>query len=221
MKADLHVHSSFSDDGQDEVAAILRECAKRGLGAVSITDHNSLAGSEEALRKNSYGLIILPGEEITTAKGGHILAYNIKEPIPKGLSVEETIALIRAQGGVAVVAHPFRIWSGLGEKVARSAPFDAVEVQNGRSLSGGNRKAFALAKERNLGMVGGSDSHSILTIGKSYTIFDDNCRNAHDLAEAIVRGESKPGGESRTLFGSFRYGLVTIGRWAGRGFRRL
>ncbi len=221
MKADLHVHSSFSEDGKEDVESILRECAERGLGAVAITDHNSLEGSQEAVKKNSYGLIIVPGEEITTARGGHILAYNIREPIPKGLPVEETIAMIHAQGGLAVLAHPFRIWSGLGGNVARSAPFDAIEVQNGRSLSGSNRRALAIARHRGLGLVGGSDSHSIITLGKCYTIIDDGCRTASDLVEAIRSGRSRIGGEGRTVLESIRYGLGSIARWMRRGFRRL
>ena len=47
MRFDLHVHSNFSD-GQDSVEAVLRAALRRGLFGLSITDHDTLRGSERA-----------------------------------------------------------------------------------------------------------------------------------------------------------------------------
>ena len=45
--ADLHVHSTFSVDGDDEIDALCRAAVDRGLGAICITEHYDLNPSDE------------------------------------------------------------------------------------------------------------------------------------------------------------------------------
>ncbi|HQQ25520.1 MAG TPA: PHP domain-containing protein, partial [Methanomassiliicoccales archaeon] len=137
MKFDLHVHSSHSGDSKNRIEVVLDACVRNGLSGVAIMDHNSLEGSRYALSLKREDILVIPGMEISSAKG-HILAYNIHEEVPRELEVGETIDLIRAQGGIAVAAHPYRMWSGLGEEVTLANDFDAVEVHNGRSTRNHN-----------------------------------------------------------------------------------
>lgn len=216
MRADLHIHTDRSGDGRQSLDEVIRRCSELGLGAVSVTDHNGM----NCYPFQAQGVIVLPGMEITTADG-HVLAYLINEPVPRGRSVDETIDLIHEQGGIAVAAHPYRWWSGLGEKNVRGRKFDALETLNSRSLRLGNLRAARMARTMGLPGIGGSDAHITDHIGRALTIFPDDCQNAEDLARAIRTGAVSTEGRSRGLGESLSYGTKSIFRWARRGFRRM
>jgi hypothetical protein len=216
MKADLHVHSDHSGDGRQSLEDILRTCREIGLGALAITDHNNM----DCYPSVAEDIMILPGMEITTADG-HVLAYLIGEPVPRGRSVDETIDLIHDQGGIAVAAHPYRWWSGLGEENVRGRKFDAVETLNSRSMGLGNRRAARLARSIGVSEVGGSDAHVTAHIGRAWTVFPDDCQNAEDMVKAIRTGATSAEGRGRGIGQTIAYGTKSIARWAGRGFKRL
>ena len=135
--------------------------------------------------------------------------------------MEETIDIIHGLGGLAVAPHPYRIWSGLGERKVRDANFDGVEVLNARSLGIGNRKAVKLASEIGRPVTGGSDGHCKKDIGKAYTLFPDDCTDVEDMVRAITSKRTKVEGESRRTIASLEYGSGTISRWFKRGFKRI
>ena len=106
-RADLHVHTLYSDGGQSP-EAVVRAAAGR-LDVVAITDHDRIAG---ALRGRDYarehpelGVDVVIGEEISTLNG-HLLALYLEERVPPGLSAHESIRRIHDQGGLAVAASP-------------------------------------------------------------------------------------------------------------------
>jgi predicted metal-dependent phosphoesterase TrpH len=84
---DLHSHSRFSADGVAEPEAMVAEARAKGLHGFAITDHNTCACvdyfeqhgllNKEGLPVN--GLLIIPGQEITTAEG-HLLALGVRLP---------------------------------------------------------------------------------------------------------------------------------------------
>jgi hypothetical protein len=219
MRADLHIHTIHSGDADQTFTQVLERAVEMGLGAVAISDHNSIRGSREAMEIES-DVIVVPAIEITSSEG-HILAYDIMENIDRDLSVYETVRRIHDLGGIAVAPHPYRIWSGLGEKAVREADFDAIETINGRSLEGANRRAVQLAKSLGLAMTGGSDAHDQEEMGKAYTIVPDGCKCSGDVVQAIIEGRSEAGGMGRTRGASLSYGKKCIGQWLGRGMRRL
>lgn len=49
-KIDLHIHSSFSDDGDLTPQKIVTRCEAEGMELISITDQNSIRGVEDACR---------------------------------------------------------------------------------------------------------------------------------------------------------------------------
>jgi len=218
MRADLHIHSNYSGDSSVSVKAILRRALDLGLGAVSIVDHNSLSAWGEV--RTSQELIVVPGVEVT-CKEGHVLAYGITDVIQRDMSLEATVAAIHEAGGIAVAAHPYRLWSGVGERAVREGSFDAVETLNGRSLAGGNRRASHLALSLKLPQIGGSDAHSIGTIGRAVTVLPDDCRNADDILQAVLSGSCAVEGSGRRIGESFSYGLSSIRDWILRGMKRL
>ena len=84
MKADLHLHSDWSD-GSMSVPQLVRFAKALGLEAVSITDHDTMAGQEEAVEEGKkQGLRIIPGVEISaynpgTERKAHILGFNVRD----------------------------------------------------------------------------------------------------------------------------------------------
>jgi predicted metal-dependent phosphoesterase TrpH len=219
MKVDMHVHTVHSGDSCNSVQDILDACKMVGLDGVVVLDHNTMRGGREALSVKS-DVLVIPGIEVSSAEG-HILALNVNEEIPRDRTVGETIDLIHAQGGVAVAAHPYRVWSGLGERNVIGKRFDGIECQNGRSTLRGNRKAVELAQEMGKPRTGGSDSHEPETIGKSYTVFPDGISDADGIMRSLLAGKATIEGTDRTVSGSIRYGRKAIGEWIGRGMKRM
>lgn len=82
MKADLHIHSCYSDDGELGIPEIMELCRKQGVGLFSVTDHNGVKGAREAasLCTPSQDLYFVAGIEIDcNCKGTdlHLLGYGV------------------------------------------------------------------------------------------------------------------------------------------------
>ncbi|MGE0086045.1 MAG: PHP domain-containing protein [Desulfococcaceae bacterium] len=85
MKTDLHIHSTASD-GTCTPAEILRLAVEMGIGIMSITDHDTVAGAKEILRMGippsvrfitGIEISAASPEEFPCAGSFHILGYNI------------------------------------------------------------------------------------------------------------------------------------------------
>ncbi len=77
MKADLHMHSVYSD-GTDEIATIVSKAKEAGLGLIAVTDHDTVKGVPEALAEGEkQGLKVLEGIEMSTYAicEVHVLGY--------------------------------------------------------------------------------------------------------------------------------------------------
>ena len=78
-QVDLHIHSDYSDDADLSIAEIIKIAKKKKLKAISITDHNSTAGIDEALELTTDDeLELIPGIEFDTNYNDnilHILGY--------------------------------------------------------------------------------------------------------------------------------------------------
>src|SRR3989442_9563585 len=159
VRLDLHNHTRHSPDSRVDPADLVRRGKAIGLDGIAITDHNSMAGLASAMEAATdlHDFLVIPAMEVSTAEG-HILAYGVTSPVPRDLPPPETVERIVAQGGIAVAAHPYRFWSGLGERATRSAPFAAYEVHTARTLRIGNARASRLADAARVGRTGGSDS---------------------------------------------------------------
>lgn len=173
LSVELHTHSEASHDGRDSVSLLLEHAAAVGLDAIAITDHDEIWASLEAVeRAPEYGLVGIPGIEVSSADG-HVLALGVEELIPPGLPFEETLARIRDRGGLAVVPHPFQeSRSGVLAHISKDelATADAIEVYNSRLLTGrSNRQAKRFATSRGVPMTAGSDAHICEMVGQAVT----------------------------------------------------
>lgn len=195
-KADLHVHTSYSD-GMAGVPALLAYVESHtDLDAIAVTDHDDIRGSlaaREAWARGTYRFDVVPGMEVTTIEG-HILALFVDEPVPCLRGLEQTLAGIHHLGGLAIVPHPLTwLTRGLGERHIRrvmsterdGVHFDGIELTNGTPAGRlGARKAKALNdRHLHLAEAGGSDAHFLPAVGAGYTEFPGH--TPADLRQAI------------------------------------
>lgn len=220
MRFDLHTHSTYSRDGSAPPSAIVGRCKGLGLSGIAVTDHNEVKGYFEARAAGrSEGLLVLGGTEVSTSEG-HVLAYGVRELIPRGLSAAETMDLIKDAGGMAVAAHPVRFPSGMGLKLARELPWDGIEVLNGGSSRRANANATRLARDLGASRTAGSDAHRLDELGRAYTEID-NVFTEDQMLDALRKGLGRPGGRSRTALEGVAYSIETMSEWLRGGMRRL
>jgi hypothetical protein len=196
VRADLHIHTTYSADSIITAKDLVFYAKKRDLTAVAITDHNQVEGARRIAKETDF-LIIL-GTEVSSA-GGHIVGLNVQERIPRDLSPEETVDRIHAAGGVAVACHPYAMFKGsIGKYV--TAKFDAVEVINASAFPFNRsvKKAAELAENFKLSRVAGTDAHYGPVIGCAYTLVEAE-PNVEAILKAIVAGRCTPAGGSMPL----------------------
>jgi glycosyltransferase involved in cell wall biosynthesis len=162
IDVDLHMHTDHSYDCATPVEVLLAEARMRGLGAIAVTDHNEISGALEA-RAKANGIKVIVGEEVKTAEQGEVIGLFLEEKIPRGLTLQATIAEIRRQGGIVYVPHPFdRLHSvpDYEHLLAVLDEIDAVEVFNPRvAISEFNEEAVRFAAKYRIPAGAGSDAH--------------------------------------------------------------
>lgn len=198
IRADLHVHTTYSSDSIISPKDLVFYSKRRGLNAVAVTDHNYLAGAYKIAQETDF--LIIPGMEVSSADG-HIVALNISEPIPRGLSASETVKRIHKAGGIAIACHPYVYFKGcLRENVSND--FDAIETINARAFpfKRSVRKAEEAAQRFGLSRIGGTDAHYGPQIGCGYTEINAEEPTLDAIARAIVEGKCSARGVAVPYF---------------------
>jgi PHP domain/Glycosyltransferase Family 4 len=170
IEVDLHMHTDHSHDCATPVEVLLATAREQGLGAIAVTDHNEISGALAAREQaEEYGVKVIVGEEVKTAGQGEVIGLFIEEKIPRGLSLEETVAEIRRQGGLVYVPHPFDRMHSVPdyEHLLRIIDeVDAIEVFNPRVAIGAfNDEAARFAAKYRIPAGAGSDSHVAQGLG--------------------------------------------------------
>lgn len=225
-RADLHMHSTYSD-GIGTIQQVLDYTQKyTDLDVIALTDHDVIEGSLRARdlwAKGNYRFDFIVGEEVST-KSGHLLALFIEKRIPPCLSMEESIDLIHAQGGLAIVAHPLnQIFrhscprSTLDRiKASKSVWLDGIETWNA-SFCGiyANRVAMQSNREwYGWSELGNSDAHTLNAIGSGCTWFSG--KSALEVRTAIEQGETAPGGRMWSMNDYLRLARHHLGKHGRR-----
>jgi predicted metal-dependent phosphoesterase TrpH len=210
---DLHFHTRFSD-GINKVKTVAQKAMELGIG-IAITDHNDIRG---AIAIDRYkNLLTIPGIEITSVEGSHLLVYfyNIDElktfyqkdvqpfmgndvMTSLALSMEEIIHRANRYHAIIILAHPYcAAYTGVcnlqfpPERLKGICNIvDGVEVINAGNINKWNLKCAVFGFNLNKAIVGGSDGHSIYEMGRAVT-FSDCKPNRRDFLDAIKRGHSK------------------------------
>jgi predicted metal-dependent phosphoesterase TrpH/glycosyltransferase involved in cell wall biosynthesis len=164
IDVDLHMHTDHSHDCATPVEVLLATAREQGLGAIAVTDHNEVSGAHEARAKAAeYGVKIIVAEEVKTASQGEVIGLFIEEKIPRGLTLAETVAEIKRQGGLVYVPHPFDRMHAVPDYehlLTIIEDIDAIEVYNPRVAIGSfNEEAQRFAAKYRILAGAGSDSH--------------------------------------------------------------
>jgi predicted metal-dependent phosphoesterase TrpH len=171
IEVDLHMHTDHSPDCATPVEVLLETARDRGLGAIAITDHNEVSGALEARRiaEQMGDIEVIVAEEVKTAEQGEVIGLFLEEKIPRGMSMAETIAAIRAQGGLVYVPHPFDRFHSVPDYehlLDIVEEIDILEVFNPRvALTAFNEEAERFARKYRIVPGAGSDSHVAQGLG--------------------------------------------------------
>jgi len=194
IDVDLHMHTDHSPDCATPVEVLLATARERGLGAIAVTDHNEISGALEAARQAAAaGVKVIVGEEVKTASQGEVIGLFIKRKIPRGMTLAETIAEIKRQGGVVYVPHPFDRMHAVPDYehlLPILADVDAIETFNPRvAIDTFNEEAVRFAAKYNIAAGAGSDSHVSQGLGSvrlRMHDFDGPEEFLHSLREADI-----------------------------------
>jgi hypothetical protein len=172
IDVDLHMHTDHSGDCATPVEVLLATARAQGLGAIAVTDHNEISGALEArAQAEQAGVKVIVGEEVKTAEQGEVIGLFIEEKIPRGLTLQETVAEIKRQGGLVYVPHPFDRMHSVPDYehlLAILDDVDAIEVFNPRVAIGAfNDEAERFASKYRIVAGAGSDSHVAQGLGSA------------------------------------------------------
>ena len=195
--AELHAHSSASD-GVPTPEALVDIAQELGLDVLAITDHDTTAGALRARRyaeRSGATVEIVVGMEVTTLRQDHIVGLFLEAPVAIFRSVPRTVEAIHAQGGLAVVAHPFLgMPSSISPARLRSAlqavSFDGIEIENQYMRDASRRRVRDFVREHGKAIgtgLGGSDAH-FGDLAKAVTLFRG--KSAQELRAAIEDGSA-------------------------------
>ena len=187
---DLHFHSKYSD-GNNAVSSIAKRALELGIG-IAITDHNEIKGAVEIDRYRE--LLSIPGIEITSREGTHLLIYFYeisslkkfykKDVLPNmghdimsstSLEMEEIIKRARAFETIVVFPHPYSAtFTGIQntyfpeDRLERLFKMvDGIEVINAENLNKWNLRSALLGFNLDKGITGGSDGHRLPQMGRA------------------------------------------------------
>ena len=191
IKLDLHVHSERSPDGIMTIEEIVSLAKAKGLNGAAICDHDlALLGAPEY-----DGFLIIPGIEVST-QFGHLLGLFLTGPV-ETKDFFEAAEAIHAQGGLAVLAHPFE-HSRDGSRLAPAVPLlDGVEVWNSRAdrkIHDANRLAASFAQVCRLRPFGGSDAHCPQEVGNGFTTVEAEAPTLDAVKAALLEGNAQASG---------------------------
>ena len=194
IRADYHVHTTFSYDSATPLDAALRRALTVGIRLLCVTDHNTIDGALALREMSGSQAEIVVGCEFTTADGSHLIGLGLTEMIFE-TNVAELVKRIHAQGGIVLLPHPFRRSTGmLRNGMHRSPAFvdellasvDIVECFNGGDSYDNNRRNYALVAANGLAAVASSDAHVEADIGSVFVEYGGSSLPTHGVSPRRV-----------------------------------
>ncbi len=218
---DPHFHTYYSD-GFNSVKAIVKRARELGIG-IAVTDHNDIRGAVELHRHKN--ILSIPGIEITSCEGTHILVYfydikslktfyqtdikpNMGHDIMSSTKLEMEAIIERARQfeSIIVFPHPYSAtFTGIHnsyfseerlEQLFRMV--DGVEVINAENLNKWNLRSSLLGFNLNIGLTGGSDGHRLAQMGRA-VCYAGCRRNRRAFLNAIKNKQTKVVGKEIDL----------------------
>jgi predicted metal-dependent phosphoesterase TrpH len=176
---------------------IINIAKRKGLSGIAITDHNTIRGGIKGVKLNKCEeFAVICGSEISTDKGD-IIGLFLTEDV-RSKEALEVVDEIRTQGGISIIAHPYKRSIKVSEKLLKEV--NGVEGLNGRSLASANKKAREIARKNHLSIIAGSDAHFYFEIGRAFTFLDSNTLDMDDLKKSLINGKTRIFGSELPLY---------------------
>jgi predicted metal-dependent phosphoesterase TrpH len=198
VRVDCHLHTAASGDAVTTIDQLAEQTERNRLDVICITDHNVTATAVAAAERD-IGARVIVGEEIRTQQGD-LIGLFLTERIPYVLPLAEVTGLIRAQGGLIYLPHPFdegrSSLRAAATRLCADGLADVIEVFNAKAEDQAvNDQAAALAARFGLPGAAGSDAHDPEGIGAAYLEmpdFDGPQSFLAALPRAVITGEYRP-----------------------------
>src|ERR1700694_3006149 len=192
--ADPHCHPTASD-GMVTPQELVGAAVDAHVDLIAVTDHDTMASVKEVQQLGAEaGLTVVAGQEITTKWPAqtHVMGWFLEKPVKRGMTLEDSVAAIHDQNGLAIIPHPFMpvyfgsIQPGMLRKLLERHHVDGIEMMFTVPIGARRRRQLDEFYERNserLGAaVGGSDCHfGAHDMGRVLTAYDGDFRTAVQL----------------------------------------
>jgi hypothetical protein len=163
-RGDLHTHTVHSD-GLNTIPELAAYARQRGLDFLAITDHNTCSHHAEMELVSEPGILLVPGEEVTTY-GGHGNVWGLHEWLDFRCqdddSLRRVIAYALEKGALFSINHPKSIGPPWESPAVRAPCMEVWQAPwrwyNWESLEAWER---LLTEGERVVAVGGSDCHSV------------------------------------------------------------
>ena len=194
---DSHIHSEYSSDSHAKIDDILNIAKKENIDIIAISDHNTVDGTSEVVKKTrNTDILAIPSIEISSTQG-HIIGFGCEEMIPRDLTPQDTIDRIHDLGGLAIIPHPYCFYRHglLCKSDYKDLKIDAIEIKNARFIVGYcNNKAKKLSKKENIPALGASDAHYYKFVGDCYSLIDCE-KDIDSVLKAIRKNKTEAHGK--------------------------
>ena len=224
IDVDLHMHTDHSHDCATPVETLLETARDKGLGAIAITEHNEISGALAAAEiADAYGVKVILAEEVKTADQGEVIGLFIKEKIERGMSLADTVAEIRRQGGLVYVPHPFDRMHSVPDYenlLSIVDEIDLVEVFNPRvAFDAFNEEAVRFAGKYRIPAAAGSDAHVAQGLGTARVRMRD-FDGPEEFMESLRTAEIHTTPTNYVYVQALKFLKTRGGSAGGRGARR-
>jgi hypothetical protein len=190
LAGDLHAHTVHSD-GALTVSELAALAVRRGLDYLAVTDHNTISHHcELPAAAKHYGVILLPGQEITT-DGGHAGALGEVGWIDFRGEADQWLDATERQGGLLSVNHPIAGPVSWTHPMRRRPPLAEVWHWSWLDLRWTTPLAWWLAWDPGAVPVGGSDWHregSDAPLGQPTTWVESTAGQAAAVLDGLRAG---------------------------------
>ena len=215
MRCDLHVHTRHSGmctvprlnrvcrESYSEPQAVFETLKQRGMDLITVTDHDSIDAAESLRRESGFFL----SEEVSAvAPSGtrlHVGVYDIQEHQHTEIQRrrDDLMSLVAYLGEQQLFFTINHVYSSLTGPRADTdfalftRYFPGIEVLNGQMSALSNRRAAELSAAHEKVGAGGSDAHTLASLGQTYTQVS-GARSKREFFDGLRSGQASIHGES-------------------------
>jgi predicted metal-dependent phosphoesterase TrpH len=210
------VISSICRECYSEPEAVYETLRRRGMDLVTVSDHDSMEAAATLNRHPDF----FPSEEVTCRMPSgnelHVGVYDLTERQHVEIQrrrndLPRLLAYLNEQQLFYSVNHAFSALTGrrsVEDFVWIDGAFPAAEVRNGHVPTRGNRWAERMAGNSGMAALGGSDAHTLLSLGSVCTEVP-GARSKTEFLEGLRRGRGQVEGKSGS-FGRLTMDVLQI-----------